>query len=382
MKKVFVLLLGIVMGVSGSFVLDRGLDILFTRLGYFKALVPNVFERFDTSEFHATSTTSSQGIRNEEVTVPKPKNVFRVLALGDSFTFGWGVNLEESWPKLLEKRLSLPGKSVEVINAGAPGANIRDLRFICRAYQDWFDVDAIVVGFYFDNLYQSAARWSAMNMVIRTIKDLWPTLTKLHEPVLGVRYWGPIPPGSRIVSSEVWKNDSADFLKRNPQALGRLAPTVRPDIVSGKLNPGVFYLAIQDPLYFMYVVNDSERDFAMQSTAKSLARFERRCGKRDIPVIMVGIPSQEIVSTYYHPFKKELGYVVDERLVSVSIDDYLVPLMHRFGYQYISAVTNFRSDGCETCYYPYDSHFTKEGNRRLVEIIAPEIQKILDTKTQ
>jgi hypothetical protein len=43
-----------------------------------------------------------------------------VLTFGDSFTFGWGVDIDESWPKVLEKKLRSLGVDVEVLNCGQP----------------------------------------------------------------------------------------------------------------------------------------------------------------------------------------------------------------------------------------------------------------------
>jgi lysophospholipase L1-like esterase len=61
---------------------------------------------------------SKQLLRSDkEFAAPKPAGVTRIVGLGDSFVFGSGVELKETFLVLWEKQLS----GVEVINLGVPG---------------------------------------------------------------------------------------------------------------------------------------------------------------------------------------------------------------------------------------------------------------------
>ncbi len=51
----------------------------------------------------------------------KPEGVFRILALGDSFTLGYAVEREEHFVDLLEQAFQAEGRSIEVWNVGAEG---------------------------------------------------------------------------------------------------------------------------------------------------------------------------------------------------------------------------------------------------------------------
>lgn len=64
--------------------------------------------------------TNSFGLRSPEVVVPKPTGTFRILLLGDSFTFGQRVVDDEVFARRLEKQLAArnPADRVEVVNAG------------------------------------------------------------------------------------------------------------------------------------------------------------------------------------------------------------------------------------------------------------------------
>ena len=75
-------------------------------------------------------TTNDLGLRNKAVGPLTTQ--MRILAMGDSRTFGDGVDDEESWPAQLEKALNeyQPGR-FEVINAGVSGWNaFQGLRYL------------------------------------------------------------------------------------------------------------------------------------------------------------------------------------------------------------------------------------------------------------
>jgi hypothetical protein len=46
---------------------------------------------------------NSYGLRDYEYLLNKPPGATRILALGDSVTFGFGVNLEDTYTKILEQ---------------------------------------------------------------------------------------------------------------------------------------------------------------------------------------------------------------------------------------------------------------------------------------
>jgi hypothetical protein len=73
---------------------------------------------------------SSMGFRDREYTFDKPSMTYRIISLGDSFTFGQGVGSDETYAKILESLLAGHNASrysrFEVINMGVQGYNTRD----------------------------------------------------------------------------------------------------------------------------------------------------------------------------------------------------------------------------------------------------------------
>ena len=65
--------------------------------------------------------TSSYGTRGPEFSFDKPAGTLRVAAVGDSFTFGQGVEEEEAFVQVAGARLREEGLPAEVLNFGVPG---------------------------------------------------------------------------------------------------------------------------------------------------------------------------------------------------------------------------------------------------------------------
>ncbi len=93
--------------------------------------------------------TNSLGLRDLEFDVQKAPNEYRVLALGDSMTYGMGVRLDLSWPQVLEARLREElARPVEVINAGfaTAGSDPSSYHVWVRDNGIHFEPDLVLVG--------------------------------------------------------------------------------------------------------------------------------------------------------------------------------------------------------------------------------------------
>lgn len=80
-------------------------------------------------------TINSEGNRGPEHALEKAPGVTRVLVLGDSTAWGWGVDDAEVWCELVDARL---GGEVEVINLAVPGYGTdQQLLQLERVGADW-----------------------------------------------------------------------------------------------------------------------------------------------------------------------------------------------------------------------------------------------------
>jgi lysophospholipase L1-like esterase len=88
-------------------------------------------------------STNSQRLRGPEVG-PKPAGTFRIVALGESVTHGWGVEEEETYPHQLELELRRRGHAVEVLNAGCPAAGVATMAAFCQNVAPQLETDLLI----------------------------------------------------------------------------------------------------------------------------------------------------------------------------------------------------------------------------------------------
>ena len=118
--------------------------------------------------FHIS--TNHLGLRNSDIT---KKESFRILCVGESVTFGWGVESEESYPSQLHKILG-----VEVINAGVPSARIEQSKDWLSQYAKDLEPDLVLLSYRPDwNQRQAINNFSA---AIRNIQRM------IHPTPLGL----------------------------------------------------------------------------------------------------------------------------------------------------------------------------------------------------
>ena len=90
---------------------------------------------------------NSEGFRDVEIRRQKPSSVFRIICLGDSWTFGWNVGSTQSYPRQLQYLLQreFPEANFEIFNLGVAGySSFHGLRLLETTVLD-LNPDVVVV---------------------------------------------------------------------------------------------------------------------------------------------------------------------------------------------------------------------------------------------
>jgi lysophospholipase L1-like esterase len=101
--------------------------------------------------------TNEMGYRGPWYLSPRPEGVKRIACLGDSYTFGWGVEDDESYPIYLEGLLAEQARlqqraPTEVFNLGVPGYNTRNELNTYLHNARPLQADLVVLAYYVNDL--------------------------------------------------------------------------------------------------------------------------------------------------------------------------------------------------------------------------------------
>ena len=102
-----------------------------------------------------TFRINSRGLRDSEFPLKKRRDTFRILGLGDSFTVGDGVELNDSYLKVLEKLLNekYPKKyHFETINTAVPGYSTLHEFYFLKDEGLSYQPDFVILGFYLNDV--------------------------------------------------------------------------------------------------------------------------------------------------------------------------------------------------------------------------------------
>ncbi len=92
---------------------------------------------------------NEKGVRGDPVPVPKPPHIQRLLFIGSSVTFGWGVRAQRAFPERVAETLDgmFPHRAFDAVNAGVPGYSSYQGLLYMRELFSRYDPDIVIAEF-------------------------------------------------------------------------------------------------------------------------------------------------------------------------------------------------------------------------------------------
>ena len=290
-------------------------------------------------------TTNSYGFRDDEIPLEKPSGTKRILVLGDSVSFGHGVEGNETFSEQLEDLMSTSKRPVDVINTGVPG-NSPFQEFVDLERGLVFQPDAVIYQFTLNDIvepYWILKRLGGAGIDYHGVREVsyLDRLLTLHSRAYGflkelfIRIRFGDPTGENIADIAKQRElFSIENLSKDPDAprfqeawdeafhwIGKMADTCR--------SRGIPFLIVAVPMNFQLVQRPDE---------VAQKRLESFALQRGIPYVdFLRTLQEKFVSFPSRSPGKFLGiYFVDgahptargHRLIAETLQKHVANLMH------------------------------------------------------
>jgi hypothetical protein len=266
--------------------------------------------------------TNTLGLRDHDMT-PRPEpGTLRVLALGDSQTFGNGIDLAQTWPKQLERVLSsTPPRRWEVINGGVPGTDTWQHEILLNRLLDLTQPHAVVLALY--------------------VNDVVPR----HDP--------------RTVDTEqrtnTWQRRVAYLVRRSATVSWLFYRIYLPWRGRGSHATG----SVED--HVVAGRRDARAERGWEQVERSLMAMKGRCDTYGIPLIVAVLPRRDQVagmqSSRAYP-ERSLTLAATHSIDAIDVLPELAAAYRTYG---------------EALFVPWDGHNSAVANRVIAGAIAPRV---------
>lgn len=315
----------------------------------------------NTYEFSYPIKINSLGYRMEEFTIKKSADIYRILMLGDSMTFGYGVEEKYNIPSTLEEKLnlylaenSLNGKKVQIINAGFTDGKAPDTYYLYLAKKGLeLKPDLVIVNYFInndiadldDNIWEKTDEDGLPEKITSKTTEVEEDYTRLKRQYQNWKFALPI-----LRESHLWILFATAFESASPETVSKIK-----NILGIKENlPLVSTADVENCLYTSLcsprMIELFDLYFKVVDATMNLAKAN------NIPIIVALLPSNpqvKQIATVLQESKepqpqKRIKEFIKERSVDV-ID----PLLYVTDSQY------------QEYYFEKDGHPTVEGYAKL-----------------
>jgi len=351
------------------------------------AYMPNTTCRYKTAEWDTEIKINSLGLRNKEIS---EENNFRVLVLGESFTAAESVDYEKSAVYLAEKRLNGEGKKVELVNAGVPSYSPILEYLWLREYGLDLDPDLVILNFDLGDV-SGDNFMSDFYLSSEEILDEDSSLISKEEP----SEMGKEEP------SELWGDTRFQLQTTRAEDPGTftLATKIKFWLHSHLKSYNFFAEATKKTIRKMrgipeapiYVLGDVKNDFEYVTRSsenannrevykipfENLKRIKRLLESKSIPFVVIYFPHGHQISAKEWAKGRQFYGLEKARIYPLDSINVLMEMSKEEKIEAYDASNAFLSaeESQFPLYYPFDGHFTENGNMIMANVIAQVIRK-------
>lgn len=353
---------------------------------------PLAEQHFRFMEFAYSARINRLGLREREM--PSDPGLFRLAAIGDSYTYGWGVEAEDTWLRKTEQYLLNHGYPVFTVNVGKPGTGPPFYADIAEKALPVIHPKLVVVGILQGNDLAGAGpevdlvpvgrlqqwAWALFPSTLRWIRNA--RLARLGD----ARKQETPPQVSSEEDNRRWQENTArDFYeKMTPEEKVRfemIAPEVREAFFRGEFNPFMIDLALKNPRIYILPMNleDPWIQQCVRNMADQLIRIRRAAEQEGARVVVLSIPDGPYVNRHAFEAIASVGFETDPELMTArNADEGPRRAAALAGLPFFTVSEGFvaRADD-PGLFFRFDGHLSQKGHALLAELFAPQLEQFL-----
>ncbi|MCK5491771.1 MAG: SGNH/GDSL hydrolase family protein [Candidatus Omnitrophica bacterium] len=333
---------------------------------------PNVIVRHTTTEFDYVVKINSLGIRDKEISIKKQVDKKRILSFGDSFTYGWGVDIEQSWPKVLEKFLLENGYEIEVINCGQPGVCTSAYKKSMEKAVPLLKPDIVLIGVLqlgdLAQLYQELFRVKRKSNKSNILKNLIKAIKVSYKNT--IYFYKKIIKQKKIIVENKWlvssQNIISSFSRFEYLRYCTLDDSIKAMFESGNLNPALinFQMDFPDGCIIFNNPKHPATKFAIEKMEEDIRYMKEICEANQCQLIFINIPMSNFVG-HNVIRNSNLDSIFGEYLYNNNnIDSVYSNIANQFNIPYFEMTDIFKklSKTNDHCFFRYDGHPNSKGH--------------------
>jgi lysophospholipase L1-like esterase len=385
MKAKLLLVFGsVLVGVAAIGAIDAVIGRLF---GEHRDLVfsHTTAAHYRSGEFEFTATINRLGFRDHEYALERGRRP-RVLAIGDSFTFGWGLDLDDTWVKVLERKLRADGIDAEVLNLGRSGYSPANYASVASTAIPLLEPDLTIVA------VLQGDDFAQMRLGARCAlqRPEAPQLDRLMARLRPRNLVGLVRRAGGIAAADVaseWRQQVAEFrrvLDASPDLDARfeeLPPIVQTQFGEASLNPALVSLAVSQPGYLRWTLDLDEprAAAAVRAMAVCLRQVGAVAAEHGGRVLVVAVPLGAFVSQTKHAAYRRTGFELEPGDLRASeMDEAIRRAARSAGLEFFEVTELFRRESAgRELYFPWDGHLNAAGSAVFAAGIEPIVRERL-----
>jgi len=299
--------------------------------------------------FHIPASTtqvhiSAQGLRDDDPAPVPEDDVKRIIVLGDSQTWGYGVEAADRYTKQLEHRFA----NAEVINMGVSGYGTAQEYLLLRTQGMAYNPDVVVVGFYnndlMDNVETNNGNEFAYPRPVIVRRDDVLTVANVPVPYHDAQ-WRRTPTYYQAYGQPV------RWLLQHSRLFYFVAKQFGPALHGFQVRMGWV-----DEVSRNVVDPQSEN---WKTTLATLTHMQRWLDGQHVTLVVAVIPVRRHV---------EIGTDVIEERLNVWATENDVPL--------VTMQDAFGKGDLDELYLKYDSHMSAQGHQLAGDLIADKLASL------